>query len=269
MRFLRIAFSLISFILLISTLMSCENLKSETTTSEKSNISLTVDNRDIILNIGDQQQINYQTNDPVGVLFESSDESIVSFSDGGLLTAVSFGSVTITVISDSDAAVQIQITVTVARPIPKYIAITGGIGITVDSTLSLGHIVTPDNSNQDVTWLSSNTSVATIDENGVITAISAGSTRITATSVEQPSAKGAITIYVKDKEPVIIKINSIVEPIIVGIDTTISTDITPLNQSDQQLIWQTDDSSVATITQDGVLTPLKAGSSHCNSKISW
>ena len=66
------------------------------------------------------------------------------------------------------------------------------VGETADLTLS----ITPSNASKEVTWTSSNPSVATVVD-GKITALSAGTTTITATSVKTPTKSATIVISVK------------------------------------------------------------------------
>ena len=51
-----------------------------------------------------------------------------------------------------------------------------------DTSVQLTATVTPSNSTDVVTWTSSNTGVATVDQNGLVTAVATGSTTITATA---------------------------------------------------------------------------------------
>ena len=66
----------------------------------------------------------------------------------------------------------------------------------VGESVNLTASVNPSNASKEVTWTSSNPTVASV-ENGRITALSAGTTTITATSVKTPSVKATATINVK------------------------------------------------------------------------
>ena len=68
--------------------------------------------------------------------------------------------------------------------------------LTVGETVNLTAIIKPDNAVKTVTWTSSNPSVATVVD-GKVTALSAGTTTITATSTKTPSVKGTAIITVK------------------------------------------------------------------------
>ena len=67
-----------------------------------------------------------------------------------------------------------------------------------DSTRTLNLYVLPQNAtNKEVTWTSSKEDVATVDENGKVTALKMGTATITATSKDDPSKKGSSVITVK------------------------------------------------------------------------
>ena len=67
--------------------------------------------------------------------------------------------------------------------------------LNVGQTVQLSATVTPaDAENKTLTWSSSNTSVATVDENGLVTAVAAGSTEITVTSANGKADSIIVTV---------------------------------------------------------------------------
>ena len=70
----------------------------------------------------------------------------------------------------------------------------------VGATRNLSAAVTPDTAKQTVTWTSSDPQVATVDSNGKVTAVAAGTATITATSTEKTSIKGTATVNVTEPE---------------------------------------------------------------------
>ena len=72
-------------------------------------------------------------------------------------------------------------------------------------TLQLNTTVTPANAtNKDLVWTSSKPEIATVDENGLVTGIAAGSTTITATAADGSGAKATTTVSVTiPDEPVL------------------------------------------------------------------
>lgn len=71
------------------------------------------------------------------------------------------------------------------------------LNLAVGGTSALSVTPTPSNANSQVTWSSGNTSVATVNANGLVTALAEGSTIITATSKENPSITATATVTVK------------------------------------------------------------------------
>ncbi|WP_205948523.1 Ig-like domain-containing protein [Pueribacillus theae] len=71
----------------------------------------------------------------------------------------------------------------------------------VGATRNLSAAVTPATARQTVTWSSSDTKIATIDANGKVTAVAAGTATVTAASTEKTSIKGTSTVNVTEPEP--------------------------------------------------------------------
>lgn len=68
--------------------------------------------------------------------------------------------------------------------------------VTANETTKLSVTASPSGASSAVTWSSSNSNVASVD-NGVVTGISAGTATITATSTKNPSIKATATVSVK------------------------------------------------------------------------
>ena len=138
-----------------------------------------------------------------GVTWSSDDETVATV-ENGVVTAVGEGTATITVITDDgNHTATCEVTVT-----EDTIEVTG---VTLDNsemtlytdgrTGELTATVSPSNAtNKGVTWGSSNPSVATVDENGVVTPVSAGTATITVTTVDG-GLTASCTVTVKDVAP--------------------------------------------------------------------
>lgn len=132
------------------------------------------------------------------VEFKSLDEKIAKVDENGKVTGVKAGKTTI-VITTKDGVTK-NITVNVK---PKEVLVEN-IKVKVNKeTLNPGKtatataIIEPSNATtKDVTWTSSNPKVATVDENGKITAIKEGTVKITAKANDDSNTSGSATIEV-------------------------------------------------------------------------
>lgn len=89
----------------------------------------------------------------------------------------------------------------------------------VNETLRLNAIVTPDNaSKKQVVWSVANTDSsaetrATIDAYGVLTALAAGEVKVTATSVDNPTATATVTITIANVDPFVVDLADRYRPV--------------------------------------------------------
>ena len=130
-----------------------------------------------------------------------------------------------------------------------------------NQTATLVVTETPEDNTQDLTytWKSDDTSVATVDEDGVVTAVGAGSTTITVTASNGMEASAKV--YVSDIE--------FTAPAEV-VDGAVSVDITDNTlqftaketgaaSTPVTFSWDTSDKAVATVDNNGLVTLLKSG----------
>lgn len=109
--------------------------------------------------------------------------STVTLNDKDITTSISNGSFTISNITSAQSIVA-----SYAAKVINVSSITlskSSLNITKGKTYQLSATIIPNNAtNKDVTWESTNTSVATVSSNGLITAVSVGNSIITVTSVD-------------------------------------------------------------------------------------
>ena len=137
--------------------------------------------------------------------------------------------------------------------------ITSGDSLEVGKTLQIKIKFTPDYlADKSLTFKSSNTGVATINETGLITAVSEGKTKITATA--KGGANASITIKVTGPKTVKgIKLDSYSITLKPEESKTIKATIVPETASEAKITWKIGDSSIATIDQNGKVTGVKEG----------
>ncbi|QVK16954.1 Ig-like domain-containing protein [Mycoplasmatota bacterium] len=246
MKSIKTYLGLFTLILFLSTLFACSM-----------QMTLTVDKNELTLEVNQTEKLLYETNDKKGVTFESSNDEIATVDSEGNVEAISEGTVTITITSKSDEDVRVDITVTVVLSDPTEITITGNDAVVVEDTVQLTHSVLPASADQVVTWSSSDETIATVDENGLVTALAVGTTTITVTSTKDTSITSTKEIKVVLPDPT--------EVIISGSDeVTLDETITLLGLvnpelASQDIIWSSSDETIATVDETGVVTPIKLG----------
>ncbi len=124
---------------------------------------------------------------------------------------------------------------------------------TIDSTFTLTATINPaDATNKAVNWKSSTTSVATVDSNGKVTAKGNGSATITVTTDDQgKTATCEITVaqWVTG-----ITLDKTTLTINEGQAFTLTPTISPSDAKDKSVSWSSDNTSVATVDQSGMVT---------------
>ena len=127
----------------------------------------------------------------------------------------------------------------------------------VGKTMKLEATITPeDATNKTIIWTSSNTDVATISSEGIVTAKGAGTTIITATTNNGKTAKCTITV----EQPVTaIALSDATTSLWVGKTKTLTATVTPTTSSNTAVNWSSSDNNVATVSSKGVITAKSKG----------
>lgn len=185
------------------------------------------------------------------------DKSIAAISQSGKLTTKKISAITtitVTAVSKQNSAIRATHTVTI-RPVTTGLAISAP-RLTIDlasPTLQLTAKCIPEDASQQVTWSTSNKRIATVDANGVVTALKAGTVTITATATDGTGVRAKFTVKVQ-KTVKSLTISG-AEKLGGGQSTTIKATILPKDAANQKVIYSLNcPASVATISTSGVLT---------------
>lgn len=121
--------------------------------------------------------------------WESSNTGVATVDTSGKVTAVAQGTTTITATaadgSGKSAECSVMVNAAANVPVESVSLDKTNLELTEGGTETLTATITPDNAtNKNVTWESSNTSVATVDADGKVTAVDAGTATITVTTVD-------------------------------------------------------------------------------------
>lgn len=128
------------------------------------------------------------------------------------------------------------------------------------NTRLVAGFIPSDAPNKAHIWTAENTSIATVDETGNVTGVSVGTTRITVTALANKST-ATCTVNVVDKVvPVTsITLDSKEETLYVGATLLLKATVLPSNATDSRITWKSSDTTVATVSDNGLVTTLAEG----------
>ena len=113
--------------------------------------------------------------------------------------------------------------------------------------------------NQKLTWTSSRTDIATVDNEGVVTGKKVGTTRITAATTDGTNLKASVDVNI---EPLKVETMAFAEPsvsIVKTEDKTIKLTLNSEEVDNKRMVWTSSDESVATVVQNmNAVYPLEA-----------
>lgn len=247
--------------------------------------SITFEQKKITLKVGEeytlQPIINNDKTIVIDLLWETSDESLVTVNQNGHIVATGVGTASIFVYDEvSGLGGEIEIEIEPSKNNDKEennetedkdddkdkIAVTGIALNKSDTIMVVGEyivvsaVVRPANAtNKSVTWSSSNSSVATVSSSGKITARKVGTATITATTKNGKTASIKITVTEKFINVTSITLNVDKITLDVGETTTLKATIKPDNATNKGIIWSSNDESIAIVSSSGKVTAKKAG----------
>ena len=128
--------------------------------------------------------------------------------------------------------------------------------------------VAPTNAtNKAVSWKSSDTGIATVDNSGKVTAVKVGSATITVTTADgSKTATCSVTITSKTINVTGVTLDKTEISKVAGETEKLSATVAPDNATDQKVTWTTSDANVATVDESGNVTAVAAGSATITAK---
>ncbi|MDF2484933.1 MAG: hypothetical protein K0R46_1101 [Herbinix sp.] len=193
------------------------------------------------LNIGEELYLIAITTNGAMPTWKSSSSTIVAVNTYGKMTAKKAGTATVTAkIKNGEASCRVTVSKTKLTISDSRISIERG---------GTYQLLAATSNSSTVIWKSSKKSVATIDENGVVTGIKPGESRITATA---DGTTKTCTVIIKSPT---IKLNLSEVKLYRGqtakLSATVSSNVNPTYKSNK--------SSVATVDETGMITAMKHG----------
>ena len=216
---------------------------------------------EITLRVGHSQQIKVKTepaDTEYALSYVSGDASVATVSLDGKVTAVKNGKTEITV---SSGELSDTITVNVKKDIIESLDVSlAALSLDGGEEQKVEAKLTPaDAKDVKLSWKSADTDVATVDKNGVVKGVNTGETTVTLTdSVTGLSKDISVTVnglelpesMKFDKDSVTVEVGDVYNSVL---------KFTPEDITYTGAIYYTSDSSVASVTNEGVITAKSAG----------
>jgi uncharacterized protein YjdB len=195
------------------------------------------------------------------VEWSSSNTGVATISASGVVTAVAAGTTTITATSEgksgSSTVTVSNFAVATVNVQPQNNTIVAGSSIQLSATLT--DVNGAPATNRAVSWTSSNTSVATVSSNGLVSGVAAGTVTITATS---EGKSGSTTVTVQPKPVATVTVTPATASLTVGQTTPLAVvlkDQSGAVLTGRTVVWTTSNGAVATVSSSGTVTAVGGG----------
>lgn len=222
-------------------------------------VSLSFNKPELSLSVGQSYLVDYtlrlepaEATQPQ-LVWESSDPSVLSVDQKGLVTALKTGKATLT-LSGGEASVSCAVTVTV--PAESLAFAQESYQVSMGKTLVLPLTALPEGANESYSWESSDTAVATVGADGTVTAVAPGTVTITVTGANA-TASCTVTVTVPPERIVLSQEELSLD---VGSTQPLAAVVMPENATDKQVTWESSDTAIVTVGTDGTVTAVAPGS---------
>ena len=231
-----------------------------TTLAESISLNMTTANLNVSESITLTASVLPSTTTNKSVTWESSNSSVATVDANGKVTAINGGEaiITATTADGSNLSASCKITV---KSLAKSITLNKSTAsLKVSESITLTASVLPSTTtNKSVTWESSNSSVAAVDTNGKVTAISIGNAIITATTVDGSNLSASCKITVTKTLAESISLNMTTASLNVSESVTLTASVLPSTTTNKSVTWESSNSSVATVNANGKVTAIGVG----------
>ena len=195
------------------------------------------------------------------VTWKSDNEAVATVDANGVVTAIAVGEATITATTTDGTNLSASCKVTVIPTLAETITLNQtAVSLKATETAKLSvNILPATTTNKAVTWKSLNEAVATVDANGVVTAIAVGETTITVTTADGSNLSATCKVTVVPTPAASITLNTTAVTLKATETATLTTTILPATTTNKAVTWKSDNEAIATVDANGVVTAIAVG----------
>ena len=191
------------------------------------------------------------------VTWTSSNPAAAVVNSEGRVTGKGEGTAIITATTSAGASASCAVTVEVGVRSVSLDAPGKAVYVGEDG-MQLTAAVSPANAtNKAITWSSSKPEVATVDETGLVRAVSAGTATITASASNGVKRTTTIRAYVP---PASVTLDHAALTVAIRRSERLRADVQPASAYSRRVTWRTSDANIATVSSEGKVTGKKVGS---------
>lgn len=196
------------------------------------------------------------------VLWESSNPEVVEVHENGTIIALNAGSSIITATSNSNPELHAECKINVSPVLVESITLDcSEKRLYVGDTFEIHADVYPYNAaDKSLSWISDNPEVVSVDENGKVTAVSVGEAIISAKSVDGSDVSAECKVTVDPVSASAVTLNVADMTLLVGQSDKLTATVSPENVTDKTITWASDNETIATVDENGLVTALGVGS---------
>lgn len=194
--------------------------------------------------------------------WQTSNSAVATVDETGKVTALSPGTATITASTTDGSNLSASCLVTVIPRLVTSVSMSqSSASLLPDESVQLSATVSPsDATNQSVMWQSSNTNVATVSSDGMVVAKGVGTCVITATAADGSGKSATCQVTVSPRLATSVTLNTTSASVVRGKTLQLTATVLPVNATNRSVTWETSDSNIATVDNDGKVTGKVIGS---------
>lgn len=193
-----------------------------------------------------------------GFTFESSNPDVATVNRSGQTKGISLGECTITITSVRDESITATVAVQVVKPAEKVRLNETKVKMKAGETFQINYEVLPENASvKTVHFESSSEKVATVDENGVVTALKKGTANIAVIS-DDGQARNTLQVTVQEM-PVSVTFKQAEYTLAVSRSVKLKPTVAPSSANDRSVVWTSSDETIAKVDYSGKVKAVGVG----------